>query len=40
MSNCTRVLNGTVGSVAMLTWYQGNFSRVLNRLASSEAMSG
>ena len=25
---------------AMLTWYQGNFTRVLHRLASSEAMAG
>ena len=35
-----RVLNGLVGSEAMLTWYQGNFTGVLNRLASSEAMLG
>lgn len=40
MSNCTKVLNGPAGSAAMLTWYQGNFTRVLNKLASSEAMSG
>ena len=38
MSNCTGVLNGPAGSAAMLTWYQGNFIGVLNRLASSEAM--
>ena len=25
---------------AMLTWYQGNFTRVLNRLIGSEAMPG
>ena len=24
----------------MLTWYQDNFTRVLNRLAGNEAMSG
>ena len=40
MSNCTRVLNGPAGGAAMLTWYQGNFTGVLNRLAGSEAMSG
>ena len=40
MSNCTRVLNGPASSATMLTWYQGNFTRVLNRLAGSEAMSG
>jgi hypothetical protein len=27
-------------SVAMLTWYQVNFTRVLNRLAGSEEMPG
>ena len=40
MSNCTEVLNGPGNSVAMLTWYQGNFTEVLNRLAGSEAMLG
>jgi hypothetical protein len=38
VSNCTGVLNGPVGSATMLTWYQGNVTRVLNRLAGSEAM--
>ena len=28
------------GSRAILTWYQGNFTRVLNRLVGSEAMPG
>ena len=40
MSNCIRVLNWTARSAAMLTWYQGNFIGVLNRLAGSEAMLG
>ena len=40
MSNCTGVLNGPAGSATLLTWYQGNFTRVLNKLAGSEAMSG
>ena len=40
VSNCNGVLNGSAGSAAMLTWYQGNFTEVLNRLAGSEAMSG
>ena len=40
MSNCTGVLNEPVGSATMLTWYQGNFIGVLNRLAGSEAMLG
>ena len=40
MSNCIGVLNGPAGSAAMLTWYQGNFTGVLNRLAGSEAMPG
>ena len=40
MSICTEVLNVPVGSAAMLTWYQGNFTEVLNRLAGSEAMPG
>ena len=40
MSNYTEVLNGSTGSAVMLTWYQGNFIRVLNRLAGSEAMPG
>ena len=40
VSNCTEVLNGPVDSAAMLTWYQGNFTEVLNRLAGSEAMPG
>ena len=40
MSNCTGVMNGPAGSAAMLTWYQGNFTGVLNRLTGSEAMSG
>ena len=40
MSNYTRVLNGLVGSATMLTWYQGNFTGVLNRLDGSEAMPG
>ena len=40
MSNCIGVLNGLIGSVALLTWFQGNFTGVLNRLAGSEAMLG
>ena len=40
MSNCIGVLNGPAGNAAMLTWYQGNFTGVLNRLAGSEAMPG
>ena len=40
VSNCTGVLNGPVGSATMLTWHQGNFTGVLNRLTGSEAMSG
>ena len=40
MSNCTGVLNGPTGNAAMLTWYQGNFTEVLNRLAGSKEMSG
>jgi len=40
VSNCIGVLNGPTGSATMLTWYQGNFTRVLNRLTGSEAMSG
>ena len=40
MSNCIVVLNEPANSAAMLTWYQGNFIGVLNRLAGSEAMSG
>ena len=40
MSNCIGVLNVPIGSATMLTWYQGNFTGVLNRLASSEVMSG
>ena len=40
MSNCIGVLNGPAGNAAMLTWYQGNFIGVLNRLAGSETMSG
>ena len=40
MSNCTRVLNGPYGSANMLTWYEGNFTEVLNRLAGSEEMLG
>ena len=40
MNNCTEVLNGPTGSAAILTWYQGNFTGVLNSLAGSEAMSG
>ena len=40
MSNCTGVLNRPAGSATMLTWYQGNFTRVLNRCTSSEAMLG
>ena len=40
MSNCTRVLNEPAGSATMLTWYQGNFIGVLNRLAGSEEMPG
>ena len=37
---CTRVLNGTIGSATMVTWYQGNFIGVLNRIAGSEAVLG
>ena len=40
VSNYTVVLNGPAGSAAMLTWYQGNFTGVLDMLASSEAISG
>ena len=40
MSNYIGVLNGAASSVAMLTWYKGNFTGVLNRLAGSEAMLG
>ena len=40
MSNYTGVLNGFAGSATMLTWYQGDFTGVLNRLIGSEAMSG
>jgi hypothetical protein len=40
VSNCTGVLNGPAGSATMLTWYQGNFTRVLNGLADNEAMLG
>ena len=40
MSNCIGVLNGPAGNASMLTSYQGNFTRVLNRIAGSEAMSG
>ena len=40
MINCIGVLNGPAGSASMLTWYQGNFTGVLNRLAGSEAMPG
>jgi hypothetical protein len=40
VSNCIGVMNGPTGSAAMLTWYQGNFTRVLNKLAGSEAMPG
>ena len=38
MSNYTWVLNGLIGSTTVLTWYQGNFTGVLNRLAGSEVM--
>ena len=37
-----RVVVGTIGTTsgaAMLTWYQGNFTEVLNKLVGSEAMS-
>ena len=40
MSNCTEALNGPAGSAAMHTWYQGNFTGVLNKLVGSEAMLG
>ena len=40
MSNCTGALNGSVGSATKLTWYQGNFAEVLNKIAGSEAMMG
>jgi hypothetical protein len=40
VSNCTGVLNGSAGSAALLTWYQGNFTGVLNRLAGNEAIPG
>ena len=40
VSNCTEVLNGPTGSATLLTWYQGNFHGVLNKLAGSEAMLG
>jgi hypothetical protein len=38
VSNCIEVLNGLTGNAAMLTWYQGNFIGVLNKITSSEAM--
>ena len=40
MSNCTGVLSGPTGNETMLTWYQGNFIGVLNRLVGSEEMLG
>ena len=40
MNNCIEVLNGLVGSATMLTWYQGNFTGVLNKIVGSEAMPG
>ena len=40
MSNYTRVLNDPTRSATMLTWYQGNFIGVLNRLAGNEYMPG
>ena len=40
MSNCIRVLNRPAGSATMITWYQGNFTGVLNKLVGSEAMLG
>ena len=40
VSNYIVVMNGPAGSAALLTWYQGNSTGVLNRLASSEAMLG
>ena len=40
MTNNTGALNGTTGNASMRTWYQGNFTRVLNMLAGSEVMSG
>ena len=40
MSKYIGILNEIAGSATMLTWYQGNFIRVLDRFAGSEAMSG
>ena len=40
MSNFTTILNRLADSAIMLTWYEDNFFRVLNRLTSSESMSG
>ena len=40
MSNYTGLLNRPAGSAAMLTWYQGNFTEVLNKLTGNQAMSG
>ena len=40
VSKLVRVLNRISKSGAMLTWYQGNFIGVLNRLIGSEAMAG
>ena len=40
VSNCTGVLNGPAGSATILTWYQGNFTEVLNKITGSETMSG
>ena len=40
MSNYTKVLNGPASGEVMLTWYQGNFTEVLNRLSSCEAIPG
>lgn len=38
--NLIGVLNRPVGSVALLTWYQGNFIEVLNKISGSKAMLG
>ena len=38
VSNYTEVLNGLARSASMLTWYQGNFTGVLNKLVGSEEL--
>lgn len=40
MRNYIGVRNRIVDSASMLTWCQGNFTGILNKLSSSEAMPG